>query len=1064
MKLLWSMLTIISISAWGQAPVWAELSVLPDEQGVTISSALTVVLGDTLPTELEARHLDPSQRVHVLTSTEQAAHRLRQTIRDLKCYGPVSVQPWAKSHLPYADHLVNTLVVMRPGSVRETEVLRVLCPEGKVYFHQGASWRVVQKTRPRDMDEWTHYLYDSSGNAVANDHQVGPPGRLQWCTQALMTRDHDGLASMSSMVSANGRLFYIYDEGPISQIHHPPAWKLVARDAFNGIVLWKRPIPDWVTSLYHFRAGPVWLQRRLVALDECVYVPLGLEAPVSAVDARTGKTLFTFPGTEKTEEFIAHGRVLLAVTGDPAKANREAGDPYLYTEYTIGDRHPVAKTIVACDLETGGRLWELDDASLRSLTPLSMCASGERAYYLDRSHLHCLRVQDGKPLWRAPYATEGAFLRAYAPTVVATPDAVLCLTNKRLAAFCAAEGKLLWDKAGYVGFAAPGDLFVIDDLVWTLPTTATLNALRPAGGTFLGKDGTEFLGIDLGTGRVQRSLDRTEIYPTGHHHRCYRNKATTKYFICGRRGVEFISPEDDHFIHNWWIRGICQYGVMPANGLLYVPPDPCRCFSNIKLNGFLALAKRSEKGEVRRVKEQDRLVKGPAYGDFQSAPSTLHPSSWPTYRRDPMRSGSTTTEVPVDLAEEWKVKFSGRISAATVAHGRVFVAEVDAHTVHCLNAASGAVCWTFTAHARIDSPPTIHGKLAVFGSRDGWVYALDVSQGHLAWKFQAAAQDRYIVKDNQLESSWPVSGSVLIMDDIAYFVAGRSSFLQGGVTLYGLQVGTGEKTYERKIVSPPVTQSRRGPTGGALPSILCADGDTIAMRGMTLDRALQAVKPSKSDLLTAATGFLDSGWFHRTNWNLGSGPTAPWGKLIVFDEAQAYGIQNPYTYQKFTPSNWPDSHQGHHHQRYSNYTEDHFPRGVRFFAQPRKVTQEFEYEDNIPGALKAFKRFSRPQMSSTRHHTWTHNLPMQARALIKAGAHVYVAGWGGPGDALNAGLPTRPTIPFDPAVLLVFRAQDGEPLTQYRLQARPAFDGMAAADQRLYLSLQDGTLLCLGSQ
>ena len=97
MKLHWSMMAILSIGAWGPAALWAEPSALPQQQGVTIGSALTVVLGDTLLEEIKAQRSDPSRRVHILASTEQAAHRLRQAIRDLNCYGPISVQRWAKS-------------------------------------------------------------------------------------------------------------------------------------------------------------------------------------------------------------------------------------------------------------------------------------------------------------------------------------------------------------------------------------------------------------------------------------------------------------------------------------------------------------------------------------------------------------------------------------------------------------------------------------------------------------------------------------------------------------------------------------------------------------------------------------------------------------------------------------------------------------------------------------------------------------------------------------------------------------------------------------------------------
>ena len=51
------------------------------------------------------------------------------------------------------------------------------------------------------------------------------------------------------MVSANGRNFYIFEEAPRASILIPPQWYLYARDAFNGTLLWKRPIQRWHEDL-----------------------------------------------------------------------------------------------------------------------------------------------------------------------------------------------------------------------------------------------------------------------------------------------------------------------------------------------------------------------------------------------------------------------------------------------------------------------------------------------------------------------------------------------------------------------------------------------------------------------------------------------------------------------------------------------------------------------------------------------------------------------------------------------------------------------------------------------
>jgi len=46
--------------------------------------------------------------------------------------------------------------------------------------------------------------------------------------------------------------------------------------------------------------------------------------------------------------------------------------------------------------------------------------------------------------------------------------------------------------------------------------------------------------------------------------------------------------------------------------------------------------------------------------------------------------------------------------------------------------------------------------------------------------------------------------------------------------------------------------------------------------------------------------------------------------------------------------------------------------------------------------------------------------------------------------------------------LLAARATDGAVLAQYELPAAPVWDSLAAARGRLYLSLEDGSVICFG--
>ena len=128
----------------------------------------------------------------------------------------------------------------------------------------------------------------------------------------------------------------------------------------------------------------------------------------------------------------------------------------------------------------------------------------------------------------------------------------------------------------------------------------------------------------------------------------------------------------------------------------------------------------------------------------------------------------------------------------TSAAGKVFVADIDTHTLHALDEVTGKTAWTFTADGRIDSPPAYSSGSVLFGCRAGWIYCLRASDGALAWRFKDLP-DRLIGAYGQLESAWPVSGSALVLNDTLYFAAGRWILhLDGGIFLYALNPRTGD--------------------------------------------------------------------------------------------------------------------------------------------------------------------------------------------------------------------------------------------------------------------------------
>jgi hypothetical protein len=94
------------------------------------------------------------------------------------------------------------------------ELLRVLAPLGVAWV----GGETIVKPWPKEIDEWTHFLHGADNNAVAKDTVVGPPKRYQWISEPKWARSHDHLSSLSALVSARGRVFYITHSAKLAML------------------------------------------------------------------------------------------------------------------------------------------------------------------------------------------------------------------------------------------------------------------------------------------------------------------------------------------------------------------------------------------------------------------------------------------------------------------------------------------------------------------------------------------------------------------------------------------------------------------------------------------------------------------------------------------------------------------------------------------------------------------------------------------------------------------------------------------------------------------------------
>ena len=85
--------------------------------------------------------------------------KAREHIRSLGTYGPVTAETFHGTHLPYAENLINLLIVEDSADLTADEMRRVVAPRGVVVIKRGGRWRKRTKPWPDEIDEWTHFLH-----------------------------------------------------------------------------------------------------------------------------------------------------------------------------------------------------------------------------------------------------------------------------------------------------------------------------------------------------------------------------------------------------------------------------------------------------------------------------------------------------------------------------------------------------------------------------------------------------------------------------------------------------------------------------------------------------------------------------------------------------------------------------------------------------------------------------------------------------------------------------------------------------------------------------------------
>ncbi|MCH2209051.1 MAG: PQQ-binding-like beta-propeller repeat protein [Lentisphaerales bacterium] len=974
--------------------------------------------------------------------------------------GKVTYSQWNSEFLPFAQNFINTIICEE--EVDDKEIMRVLATYGTALIKSENKWKKLSKEYPSSMDDWPQYFYSPTGNAVSKDKMVKPPlYHLQWTGGPRWSRHHDVMSSFSACVSAGGRLFYVFDEGTTFSPMLPPKWKLICRDAFNGTILWKVDIPKWFPTMHALKSGPSHLPRRIVATADKLYATLSIEGAVSVLDTKTGKVLDVIEGSQGAEEIVMEKDVLYIVC-DKEKNKKELSR----YPYSIKKLEKRPKDIIKVDRHSLKTLWH-HKSSWNA--PLSFCADARNVYYFDGASIVALDKNSAEQQWRSESLPVMKDMESFfGPTVVAEKNRVLYTGGENYKGHIGSQGKMivldafagkkLWEAASPPsGYKSSENLFVIRGMIWQNDNTAEYGKGKPSTGI------TTATGFERGEEVLSFEPDKEAYF---FHHRCYPAKATEDYLLLSRTGIEFVDLKTKEWTLHQWVRGACLYGIMPANGMVYSPQSPCACYIGAKLDGFPALtAKNSEHPVWQKTADEKRLIagetKGRAFEDVEDK------KNWPIYRHNNRRSGTSSNTVEAISKEEWRLDLGGKLTQPVLAEGKLLIVQKGQYTVHALDAKSGKKLWHFTAGGQVDSSPTVYKHRCYFGSADGFIYCLDLADGKLIWKYQGAPSKSKHMYYEKLESTHPLHGSVLIHEDKIYALAGRSMFVDGGMNFLILDAKTGKKIKEvvmddkvpgtdkelqmqHEVLSMPQ----------ALNDLLTCDGKEIHMRKQDFDlegnrlelkngepfyaRFSGKAKPNEvyrkkkgNPHIISGTGFLDDSWWHRTYW--------------TFGDNYISGHMGYYVSGKEYPSG-----------RIMSFGDD----GVIAWG---RMTQYYRWSKEYEYYL-----FNR---SYENKENWGVRVPILVRSMTRAKNKLFIFG---PEELLNQKksmnildqASTQETAQKQDdayhgksgALLLSVDPKNGQMTEGYKLHTTPVFDGMVNAYNKLYISMSDGSVICLGGE
>jgi hypothetical protein len=276
----------------------------------------------------------------------------------------------------------------------------------------------------------------------------------------------------------------------------------------------------------------------------------------------------------------------------------------------------------------------------------------------------------------------------------------------------------------------------------------------------------------------------------------------------------------------------------------------------------------------------------------------------------------------------------------------------------------------------------------------------------------------------------------------------------------------------------------------ALPDILSSDGQYVYMRSQRFDLDGKREQIAPQDVtkqtgngahLFCTIGFLDDSWFHRSYWMYGKSVLSGWGgwfragrfvpsgRLLVYDDSSIYGFGRKPEYM--CQSSVLE------YQLYAADKKIKYESIKRVIDAERRMNASSEKRNAHAADRGVRKSFPLTDRSAADFKWLQNDPPIHVRAMVLANEKLFIAG---PRDIIdeeeafynpnNSEIQTQLTEQeaalegSKGGLLFVVSASDGQKIAEYELESLPVWDGMAAANNRLYIATKSGKINCFAGR